>query len=78
MPVKKGDKKKVVCPACNTETELTFDEELDLTGRCGECGINLGAIFNRDRHEQALNKLREGREPNTPPRKKKGDWLGDI
>lgn len=72
MPTKNpNSKKKVTCLDCNHEFELDTEGQ----GECPECNLDMGALLNRDRHERALQKLREARE-REQPKKKRSDPLG--
>ena len=61
------EKKKVVCPECDAEVEYSRDAE------CPKCGLAVGAIYERHRANQALEKLREAAKkpkPGETPAKK--------
>ena len=57
-------KKTVKCPECETETELIRDEDGDWNGRCpnDECRLDVGACYDRARHADASERLREQRK----------------
>lgn len=52
----KDKKKKVQCPECETDVELSEEGE----GMCSNCNLNVGAVYQRARHIRATNKLLEG------------------
>lgn len=60
-------KRKVTCLGDDCTAEFELDENGQ--GECPECGLNMGAVLQRDRHERALDKLRKQRNPE--PEKKK-------
>lgn len=75
MPAEnKNKKRKVTCLGDECTTEFELDENGD--GSCPNCGLNMGAVLNRDRHERALQKLRDARKPADPPQKKSKDPFG--
>jgi len=74
MPEQKNKKRKITCLGEDCSTEFELDENGE--GVCPECRLDMGAILRRDRHEQALDKLRKTRQPKeTPtPVQKKDPW----
>lgn len=58
--------KKVLCPECDTETEITISKQA-IKGDCGNCGIDVGAVLTRRRYEKALQRQREREEAEENP-----------
>lgn len=48
---------KLWCPECDKEIEVSAEQP-----KCPTCQLNLHAIYERDRHEQALEKLKAKRK----------------
>lgn len=74
MAKKKGPV-KVTCLGddCNTEVEITYNDDGIPEGSCTECGLNMGAVLNRHRHEKALQKLRDASGAK-PKKTSNSDW----
>lgn len=53
---------KLWCPECDKGVEVSAEEP-----KCPTCHLNLHAIYERDRHEQALKKLQAKREKEAKP-----------
>lgn len=47
MPTPNKKKKSVNCPCGAESVELTRDEDGDWTGKCGDCGRDLGRVATR-------------------------------
>lgn len=60
--------KKVLCPECETEVNLSEHE-----GVCQKCGLDVGQIVEKDRYDTALQKYREkkAKESGAPPKKRR-------
>lgn len=56
----------VQCPECEKEVQLTDD------GECPNCHLNVARVLAHDRHERALQKMREKRKADEKPPKKEG------
>ena len=67
------NKRKVLCPECDKEVEITRDAESgDDEGICGECGLNVGRILTRRRYDRAYNKVAESEKAAEKKTKKAG------
>ena len=58
-------KRKMLCPDCETEVEITRDSETgDDEGVCPnpECRLNLGRIITRRRYDNASSKIGKAEE----------------
>lgn len=63
---------KRLCPECEAEVSLTIDPETgDREGRCPKCKLDVGAVVNRLRYEQAKKVVEE-----TETKAKKGKKTG--
>lgn len=68
---------KRLCPECETEVTLTIDAETgDREGRCGSCGLDVGAVVNKLRYDKARRRVEdEESEEKKKTEKKKSSWL---
>lgn len=75
MATPKDKKVKVTCLGddCNTEVDITYEDGIP-TGTCTECGLNMGAVLNRHRHEKALQKLRDGSSGAQQKKERRNDF----
>jgi Zn-finger protein len=67
----KEQKRKTLCPECDTEVEITRDEDGADVGVCDNCGLNVGQVLTKDRYDNALAKLRARSEEEKKKTKKK-------
>lgn len=69
----KEQKRKTLCPECETEVEIVRTEDGGEEGMCDNCGLNVGQVLTKDRYDRALAKLRENQakeKAKTAPKKK--------
>ena len=66
-PVKK---RLVVCPECDSEVDL------EQTEVCQKCDLNVERVYQKDRYDRALERLRKKREEESGKGKKNrsSDW----
>lgn len=62
--------KKVVCPECDKEATVIL-EEGEWTGKCDNCGLDVGYIVEKRRRDKAIKKM-DDLEAAGAPRPKRG------
>ena len=66
-------KKSVLCPECDKDVELVNGE-----GTCGNCGLDVGWVYEKRRRDKALDKVKEREEQEQQPPKRKNKFnFGD-
>lgn len=66
-----NEKRKLLCPECEKEVELTANEEGEWEGKCPACRIDVGLLVERDRYNRAMDSFRKRREEETAPQNDK-------
>lgn len=77
MP-KEGEKKTVKCPECEADCELVWNEEENRwEGRCGNCKLNVGRVYEHERYVAASENLRRKREEGAKKNRKEKEKESD-
>lgn len=72
MATPKAKTKKVLCPECETEVEITTDDDGDYEGTCpnDECKLNVGRILTKRRYDAAVKKMDQAEADAADPKNK--------